>query len=205
MNRLLVSAALVIAVFLANPLLAAPLVIDFESFAEGDSITTQVPGVVITNATVLMAGSLLNEFEAPPHSGQNVAFDDGGPLSFVFATPVLSFGAFLTYFEPVTLEAFDSSDNLLGFVSSAFFSNAALSGDLGSAPNEFLQFAFPSGISSVRISGNPDGGSFVLDDATIELQAIPEPATLSLLALGGVAAYASKRQKNGSLRAHADS
>src|SRR5580700_6502590 len=58
---------------------------------DGTSITTQFPGLTFTNTTVISAGISLNEFEFPPHSGSNVAFDDGGPITIAFTNPVLSF------------------------------------------------------------------------------------------------------------------
>jgi hypothetical protein len=173
---------------------ATPFVIDFESLSELDSVTTQFPGLVFSNATVLTAGSLLNEIELPPHSGVNVVLDDGGPISIVFTSPVLTFGAFFTYAHPLTLSAFDSSSLLLGSTPSASNNNEAVSGDSGSSPNEFLKFTDALGISSVTIAGDLAGGSFVMDDVTItDLPAtVPEPTTLSLI-LGGVVAAGVRR------------
>jgi hypothetical protein len=61
----------------------------------------------------------------------------------------------------------------------------ALSGDPGSSPNEFLSVSFASSISSVTITGDPAGGSFVMDDATLataDTESVPEPTTFSLIA-----------------------
>lgn len=157
-------------------------VVDFETFPNGTaipdstSITAQFPGLTFTDTTVINSGISLNEFEFPPHSGNNVAFDDGGPISIAFATPVRSFGGYFTYAEPLTLAAFFSTTQVAS-ASSGFSNNEALSGDPGSSPNEFLSVVFPSGISEVTITGDPLGGSFTLDDATIST-ITPEPSSL---------------------------
>lgn len=170
------------AALLPVPLVADITAIDFEGFPDSTSLTTQYPGLTFANATVISAGISLNEFEFPPHSGSNVAFDDGGPISISFAAPVLNFGGFFTYLEPLTLAAFDTTSTEVASATSAFSSNDALFGDPGSGPNEFLQVSFASGISSVTITGDPAGGSFVLDDATITTtSSVPEPNSLLLL------------------------
>src|SRR4051812_2623414 len=90
------------------PLFASPIVIDFDGLAELDRVTTQFPRLTFANATVLTAGSLLNDLEFPPHSGQNAVTDDGGAVSIDFASPVISVGGYFTYLAPVQLAAFDS-------------------------------------------------------------------------------------------------
>jgi hypothetical protein len=185
-----------------GPLLRAdPLVIDFDGLSDGDSVTTQFAGVTFSNAAVLTAGSSLNELEFPPHSGSNVVYDAGGPMTIVFADPVLSFGGYFTYAEPLSLDAFDDADDPVASATSAFGSNLALSGDPGSSPNEFLEVIFASGISSVTITGDPAGGSFVLDDATITplggSESVPEPATSVPLASAAIALGAFFRHRRG--------
>lgn len=189
-------------VVLALPSTVLATTIDFEGFTDGDVITNQVAGVTFSNATVLTSGLGLNDFEFPPRSGTNVVFDDGGQMSITFTSPLASFGGYLTYSAPLTLEAFSPGNVLLGSVTSAFSANLAASGDPGSSPNEFLQLAFASGIGSVRITGDPAGASFVLDDATLTaLQTgtdpnapVPEPGTLAMLA-AGIAGLARSRQR----------
>lgn len=172
---------LLLTLFLRGPS-AFATVIDFEGFADSTPLTTQIPGLTFANATVITAQITLNEFEFPPHSGTNVAFDDGGMLSFSFSTPQVRVGAFFTYGTALTFEAFDATDTLLGTARSAFSNNEAVSGDPGSSPNEFLSLTF-AGISRVRITGDPAGTSFTIDDLTVA-----EPSTLSLiLALTAVA------------------
>ena len=87
----------VLLLFSCRPAQAGIVTVDFETFPDGTpipdstSITTQFPGLIFTNTTVITAGISLNEFEFPPHSGTNVAFDDGGPISIDFASPISSF------------------------------------------------------------------------------------------------------------------
>lgn len=160
---------------------AGAATIDFEGFADSTILTTQYPGVTFQNAIILTAGISLNEFEFPPHSGVNVASDNGGPISILFASPISSFSAYFTYAEPLTLQALNSLSVQVASATSAFSNNEALSGDPDSSPNEFLQVAFAGGISGLIITGDPLGGSFVIDDATITT--VPEPSAVYLLTL----------------------
>lgn len=165
---------------------SSTITVGFEGFADGTVITTQYSGLIFSNATIATAGISLNEFEFPPHSGMNVVFDDGGPITIDFATPVLSFGGYFTYSVPLTVDAFNVTSSVVASATSAFSNNEALSGDPGSSPNEFLQVSFASGISDVTITGSLTGGSFVLDDATIttSVSTVPESSTLILAVIG---------------------
>ncbi|MBZ5726640.1 MAG: hypothetical protein LAP87_16770 [Acidobacteriia bacterium] len=150
------------------------ITLDFEGFPDSTSLTTQYPGLTFTDATVITAGISLNELEFPPHSGSNVAFDDGGPIFIQFSHPTDLFDGYFTYTVPLTILAFDASSTQVASAVSSFSSNLALSGDAGSSPNELLSVTFLGGISSVTISGDPAGGSFVMDDVTYTT-AVPEP------------------------------
>jgi len=177
-----------------QPQARAGTVIDFEGFPDSTILTNQYGGLAFTNAIILTAGISLNEFEFPPHSGVNVASDNGGPISISFDGPILSFSGYFTYVEPLTLDAFDSGSNLVDSATSAFSSNDALFGDPGSSPNEFLQVDFAGGISSVTITGDPLGGSFVMDDVTYTTADVPEPKS-SFFFLSGAAALFTLRRK----------
>jgi hypothetical protein len=193
---------LLTAALLPASLLADITTIDFETFpdstpiADSTPITTQFPGLTFTDATIITAGISLNEFEFPPHSGSNVAFDDGGLISIAFASPILSFGAYFTYSEPLTLAALDSTSVQVATALSLFSSNLALSGDSGSSPNEFLQVSFASGISAVTITGDPLGGSFVMDDVmyTTPEAAVPEPSSIILFLTCAAGLFAAHRK-----------
>lgn len=167
--------------------------IDFESLIDLEQVTTQfLPDVAFSNATALTAGVSLVEAENPPRSGVNVVFDDGGPMSLLFMQPVFTLRGYFTYLAPLTLEAYDSSNALVASVQSLFTTNQALSGEPGSSPNELISMVVPGGFTSLVITGDPAGGSFVLDDLTFTA-AVPEPATLSLLILGAAVVAARRR------------
>ncbi len=180
---------LLLAVAASEAAQADVTVLDFEAFTDSTPLTTQYPGVTFSDATVISAGITLNEFELPPHAGTNVVFDDGGPMTINFATPVLSFGGYFTYYEPLTLQGFDSTDTEVASAQSLFSINVGCdpgpfcSGDPGSSPNEFIQVSSAAGISSFTMTADPNGSSFVLDDATYATASVPEPASVFLLLL----------------------
>ncbi|MBV8732701.1 MAG: hypothetical protein JO336_23060, partial [Acidobacteriia bacterium] len=164
---------------------AEAVTLDFEGYPDSTILTNQYLGVTFSNAIVLTAGISLNELEFPPHSGMNVASDNGGPLSILFASPIASFSGYFTYAEPLALDAFGPGNNLIALATSAFSNNEAISGDPGSTPNELLQVSSNSGISLITITGDPAGGSFALDDATYSLPStsVPEPPLWAMVAL----------------------
>lgn len=173
---------------------SAETVIDFESVADSDLITNQIAGLTFVNTVVLTAGISLNEFDFPPHSGVNVVSDNGGPISIEFGTPVLGFAAYFTYLQPLTLAAFNASNIQVATALSLFGNNTGTAGDPGSSPNELLQVSSPGFIDSVSITGDPAGGSFVMDDVTLTA-VVPEPRTLWLiLAAIGVIGLLSRRR-----------
>lgn len=175
--------------------LAQADVLTFEDLGDGEAVTTQYLGVVFSNATAAQAGVSLNEFSFPPHSGSFAVFDDGGPLSLTFMSPVSEFSAYFTYTTQLTIVAFDAANNPVVTMMSAFGNNTADGGEPGSSPNEFILFAV-SGISRITISGLPTGTSFVMDDVTFNAgaTAVPEPTALALMALG-LSAVARRRRK----------
>ncbi len=177
---------------------ASAVSIDFETLADGAAVTNQFTGAGLTfsNAISLKAGFSLNELDFPPHSGSVVVSDDGGPMTLLFSSPVTQVSAFFTYVVPapltLTLTAWDALDVVLGSTLSLYSTNAALSGDPGSSPNEFLELVFASGISKLTVTGDAGGGSFVLDDLVFTPTAVPIPepgtAVLTAIALAGLLA-----------------
>jgi len=161
--------------------------LDLEGLPDGQALSNQFVGAILNNAVILTAGISLNEFEFPPHSGLNVATDNGAPIAIAFSNPIIQFSGYFTYLEPLTISAFDAADILVASTTSAFLNNLALSGDAGSAPNELLSLAYAPGFARVLIEGNPAGGSFVVDDISYtprETSEVPEPAmSLPLVAL----------------------
>lgn len=180
------TSALLLIVFICAAPAFSDTVVTFEGLVDGTILTNQYPGLTFSNAVILSAGISLNEFEFPPYSGTNVASDNNGPMSIMFATPALTFGGYFNYAVPLELQAFDASNNVVASVLSAFSSNDALYGDPGSSPNEFLQVSYGGGISYVTITGDLAGSSFTLDDATYNGVAspVPEPASFLLISTG---------------------
>jgi hypothetical protein len=215
--------ALSIIALLALPVPAAADTITFESLTDLEGVTNQFAGLGLTfaNATVLTSGIVnpfsllnscggapgsLNDIDFPAHSGCNVVLDDGGAMRIDFSAPITAFSGFFTYVSPLTLEAFDASDVLLGTATSLFAENFASSAN---APNELLALSF-SGIRSILITGDPFGGSFTLDDLDFTPQAdtgppvnpVPEPATLYLVGFGAAGLWAKSKRSRSSDRVH---
>jgi hypothetical protein len=177
------------------PLLSAgTITLGFDDLPDSEILTNQYPGLTFGNAIVLASGISLNEFEFPPKSGTNVISDNGGPLMITFSSPVLSVSGYFTYLASVTITAFDAGNNPVGAFTSLFSSNMALSGEVGSTPNELLTLAHAGGIASVVITGDQLGGSFTLDHLTLDPAVVPEPAS-SVFFLTGVAAMAALRKQ----------
>lgn len=166
-------------------------VINFDQLGDGEVVTSQfaAQGVLFENAIALTAGISLNEFEFPPRSYQNVMSDFGGPLYINFSSPQSQVSGFFTYIVSLTMQAFDASDNLVGTASSSSscVTNMAISGTLGCAPSELLSVQAVGLIYRLRVTGGPDGESFVLDDLTFTARDggnVPEVSSFALVASG---------------------
>jgi hypothetical protein len=196
MHRLLSSLPIltVVLLYLQPQARAGTVFIDFESLNDSDLVTNQFPGLTFSNTIVLSAGISLNEFEFPPHSGTNAVSDNGGPISIAFAIPILSFSGYFTYMEPLTLVGFDDLNNQVASAMSTVSSNDALLGDPGSSPNEFLQISAARGFSTVTITGDPLGGSFVMDDIAYTGASVPEPRSTFLFLSGAVTLFPLRRK-----------
>lgn len=185
MRRFLLAAAL--AITLAAPAAQAVETADFEGFADGTLLGTELANVSFSHAIVVSSGLSLNEFEFPPRSGSNVASDDGAPIEIAFGTPTPSFSAYFTYLDTVTVTAFDQHGAVAASATSLFSNNTLLSGVAGSSPNELIALASASGIYRVVIEGMAEGSSFTMDDMSIS--PVPEPASAATL-LAGLATLA---------------
>jgi hypothetical protein len=168
----------------------------FDALFDGEPVTNQFASVSLQHATVLSAGVSLNEFEFPPHSGNNVVFDDGGPIVIDFGFAARDVSAYFTYAADLTVTAFDQSLNPLEIASSAFSSNLAMSGDTGSTPNELISVASPE-VWRLVIQGDPLGGSFTMDDLAFNAAAsAPVPPTMALV-LPGIALISRLQRRRG--------
>jgi RHS repeat-associated protein len=155
-------------------------VIDFETLPDafffnggGQNIGNHYPGLTIgpdvTGLSVSRFGGYASD-AFPPHSGDVAIFDAADPtVTIAFSSPVQFFGIWYTSFDPLTLQTFDASDNLLGSI----VGSPNTDGTTGT--NSFISLANPA-ISSVSLTSSP--GLFTLDDLTT----VPEPSTFALLA-----------------------
>jgi len=167
-----------------NPLRAASL-LNFEGLPDSTVLNSQYAGAVFSHAIILTSGITLNEFEFPPHSGTNVASDNGGPITISFSPPVQSISGYFTYAVPLTMRAFNSANAQVASATSRFSNNEALSGISGSSPNEFLQVSSAGGIATVTITADPAGNSFTLDDLNYGTStSVPTLSFPALLLLG---------------------
>jgi hypothetical protein len=165
-------------------LYARTTVIDFDALPDSTPVRDfyQSAGVSFVRATAVTTGVSLNEFEFPPHSGKNAAFDNSGTVILNFTIPVVRVGGYFTYATPIRIEAFNSSGILVSTATSLFSNNEALSGDPGSSPNELLQVLSSDGIAQIVISGAPSGSSFTMDDLTVsDTLDVTPPKTVAIL------------------------
>jgi hypothetical protein len=163
--------------------------LDFEGLADLASLTNQYAAqdVTFSHAKALMAGASLNELEFPPHSGQKVIFDDGGAMRIDFGLDTYDWSAYFTHTLPLTIRAWDASNNLLGTAVSSFSENYVSSGN---APNEKLSFVAQGGFRSITIGAEEGytGGAFTMDDMSYTTAdahgVVPEASTVILFATG---------------------
>lgn len=172
--------------FLSTPLLSSATLLDFEGLPDFDVVTNQYAsqGVTFSNTIALTAGLSLNEIDFPPHSGLGVVGDDGNaPMEIFFTNPAQDISAWFTYATLLTLTAFDSSNTMLGAINSIGLDNTGYS----------TQIALGiGGVSHLVIAGDVNGG-FTMDDLSFT-STVPEPATLSLMAIGLIGvAFRQKR------------
>jgi hypothetical protein len=84
----------------------------------------------------------------------------------------LSFQAFFTYTEPLTITAFDAMNNPVDTATSLFSSNFVSSGN---PPNELLSLSNAAGISDITLEADPAGSSFLMDDMTFTTPNVNTP------------------------------
>ncbi|OAI08478.1 PEP-CTERM sorting domain-containing protein [Methylomonas methanica] len=168
---------------------AEAMSIDFESFTDGSPLTNEISGLQFSGGNIFTAGVSLNEFDFPPHSGQNVLAALSGSLTISADNPFDLFSAYFTYAEQMTFSGFDVAHNLL------FSFTSPTSSNLGT--NSLTEFS-SHGISSLVFS-TQGGSGFTMDDLDLNASTVPEPGTLALLPLGALAMAFMRRQKRSAL------
>ena len=178
------------------------ITIDFEEYPNGSTvpggaeITTQysIWGVIFDSISAPSATQVTNILSLNSASGRN-HLDPGGPapyngriLILNFIIPVTDVGSYFIDDQfPIIVNAYDELNNLVDTDSSDGSNSGFDSWHIGYSP----------GISSVEMVGgywsypnSPDGWG--IDD--LAFSQIPEPATMVLLGLGGLALRISKRR-----------
>jgi hypothetical protein len=200
MRPLSAATALIAFVLWASPATAVPITYDFEEFEDSEAVTALLAplGVTLTltNAIALTTGISGNEFDFPPMSGNNTLFDGGGAITIAFSSAVTSLSGFFTYGAPLTLTAFLGGAEV-GSVSSLFDENHGSS--LNPSPNELIGLVGLGLFDRVVIFGAGEGGTFTLDDLTVDVpeqtSSVPEPGTLTLVALGAAALFRRRARR----------
>jgi hypothetical protein len=177
-------AALVCTAFVLASLPApAATLLTFEGLADLQLVDNFYTGVTFTNAIAAIAGKSLASDEFPPASAVTVAASEGPPITIAWDAPIVNFQALFTHSSPLTLQFFLGA-NPVGTAASFFTDNRALSGELGSFPNEAISFHRSLGFDSVILSGR---GGFTMDDVSfggVVGDPAPEPGTTPLMVVG---------------------
>jgi hypothetical protein len=169
---------------------AASVTLDFEGMSDyspADNIYA-LSGITFSSGLVVVSGAFggsLNESEFPPRSGAGVFLNDADTTTLLFASAITSFQGYFTYGGPLTLNFYNASDVLLTSILTGFSANLALSGDIGSLPNEELAAAVLA--DATRLDILAPGTDFTLDDVTVsanDASGVPEPATWLLVGAG---------------------
>jgi hypothetical protein len=188
--------------FCACPLLyASTITIGFDDLSEGTIVTNQYASsdvAVSGDPWVLTAGSLLDEIDFPPHSGTNVIADVNGPVTFSFAQPASSAGAWFTYTQELTVQFFSPTDSLLDTITECPVTTTCVP-NLGTSLDIVFTSASPV-IGSMVVTSAPDGSgpSFTMDDLTITTTPEPPPGILLLLGLALTTAVYWDRKRRAS-------
>jgi hypothetical protein len=176
-------------------------VINFESAPLGNFTTLALPGVTLTgqgtsinNAPNFPVAPTLDGYNTTP-GGSNYAEILGASLTFTFAAPVQSFGAYFSglqlFFFQDTVSFSDGTSQVLDIpMANTETGNGALS---------FLGFTdFGKSITSITVTAGTNGGDFIgVDDVRYQnvATAVPEPVTLSIFGAGIAGAAALRRRK----------
>ncbi len=145
----------------------------------GQNVGSYYPGVTFGPNVTALSVSRFGGYASdafPPHSGDVVIWDAFDPtINVTFDFSVVSFGIWYTSFDPLTLQAYDSSENLLGTV----VGDPNTDGTTGTS--SFLSFSDPA-IAAVSLTSS--AGDFVLDDLNFASggTTAPEPSSLILVA-----------------------
>lgn len=169
--------------FSASVFAASQIVLNFESFGDGDIVGSSIADLSFSGDVIATAGLLLEEADFPPRSDVSVLVNVDSVIAVDFASPVFSVGAYVTHARPLVLAAYDQGSRLLGSVSTLFSTNTVLDGPTESQVNERLQVTSAVGIDRATFTCASQGALFALDDFYYDTEAAPpapEPGTISI-------------------------
>lgn len=167
--------SLVVALFFGVAHIANAAIIGFDDISGNVAVTDQYTplGIIFQQTFELDAW---NPGYAPiKHPGDHIAYGGSNSQSiFIFDDVISSFSLLVTSSNrTLSLEAYDNSDNLLGFASKYI-----PVGDWHSMDIDL------TGLPAQKIIIHDDGGYFAFDEITFSSAAVPEPCTFLLLAAG---------------------
>jgi hypothetical protein len=161
-----------------------------EDFEDG---ALNVPGVTATTGGgVLTFGDLRDSVEATPNGYSFYTFGTS-ILTFTFSGTLpthagvvwtdvgFEFGGILDGVADVIFEAFDEDGFSLGTIGPVTLGDGAANG--GTAEDRFFGVEYGGGISKITLA-MPTSDDWEMDHLQFGVQAIPEPSTAALLALG---------------------
>ncbi len=178
-----------LAAALFAPLKAATVsILDFEDLPEayffssgGQNIGSYYSGIDFGANVTGLSVSRFGGYDSaafPPHSGDVDVWDPVDlVMTITFESPLQSVGFWYTSYDPLTLRAYDSGDNLLGLA----VGGPNTDGTTGTSSFISIQ---ARDIRLVAISSSP--GLYVLDDLTIDTgtSGVPEPSAAELMLIG---------------------
>lgn len=184
-----------LALFAAAPVMAAPIVIDFETAPSYDSVGEHYASLGVTfggGALGLHNDEFQTFFSNAPSplgvmftvdtdSTMNVARGFSGQLGFSYSSVAAAFGAVSIW------SGLNGTGDLLASID--LLGNAANCSDIGWCSFDSLSSRFEGIAYSVSFNGDP---SIAFDN--IAFNAVPEPASLLLVSLGLAGLVASRRR-----------
>jgi len=170
-----------IGLMLAMTFASPAAVIDFEDLTGQAFLPADYAGLTWTS------GWEYYDWSQPPYnpsSGVVRVYNNGGlpPVGFSFSSPVVFTGAYFSGEYAAQYELW-LNGNLVA--TSPLISISAI--------HTFLASGYGGLVDEVRLTGITQG-QFVMDDVTYSGSAIPEPATLTFIALGMAGLFALRRR-----------
>ena len=165
---------------------AAAHVITFDDLPGNTTVSNEYPGVFFSGAKVPEADVFAPDF-FPPVSQSQVVYNLLAEIRVATLGAWSEVGGFITGNAAITLAAYDSSDVLLGSVSTPG-ENYVTS---GRDPNIFLSVASSAGIAYAIFRG-PGANTFTLDNFTYAVVPLPGALLLFGSALAGLLTFGAR-------------